>query len=127
MKSMKKLFLTVCLFIGGIAVSQAQQTSPVWPGCEGSEDVSKCFSQKLSAHVAKHYEYPMEGNEYVRGKVTATFVVNEEGKVVVEKLEGSEPSVNAAAREMLGKIPDMKPGTLNGEPDARSFTVPFNF
>lgn len=124
---MKKLLIITCLFFGGIAVSQAQQTSPVWPGCEDSEDVSACFNKKLAQHVRENYEYPMDGNKYIRGKVTVSFDVTEEGKVVVKSVEGPEPAVNDAARKMIEAIPDMKPGTLNGEPDTRNFTVPFNF
>lgn len=124
---MKKLLFIACFLFGGIAVAQAQQTSPVWPGCEDAEDVSACFNQKLSEHVRKYYEYPMENNAYIRGKVTVSFDVNEEGEVVINSVEGDKPAVVAAARAMLEKIPDMEPGTLNGEPDSRNFTVPFNF
>lgn len=119
--------IVACFLFGGIAVSQAQQTSPVWPGCEGAEDVAECFNEKLAAHVTKNYEYPMEGNEYVRGTVTVSFNINEKGEVVVNSVEGDEPKVNQAAREMLEKIPDMKPGTLNGEPDSRNFTSTYRF
>jgi len=115
------------MFFGVITASQAQQTSPVWPGCENSEDVSACFNKKLAEHVRENYEYPMDGNKYVRGKVTVSFDINKEGKVEVKSVEGPEPAVNEAARKMIEAIPDMKPGTLNGEPDSRNFTVPFNF
>ena len=124
---MKKLFFITCMFFGVITASQAQQTSPVWPGCENSEDVSACFNKKLAQHVRDNYEYPMEGNKYIRGKVTVSFDINKEGKVVVKSIEGPEPAVNDAARKMIEAIPNMKPGTLNGEPDTRNFTVPFNF
>ena len=36
---MKKLMLIACFVVGGFATAQAQQTSPVWPGCEDAEDV----------------------------------------------------------------------------------------
>ena len=124
---MKKLLVIACFFFGGISIAQAQQTSPVWPGCEDAEDISACFNEKLSQHVRKHYKYPMEGNEYVRGKVTVSFDINEKGEVVVNSIEGSEPAVNEAARKMIEAIPEMTPGTLNGKPDSRNFTVPFNF
>ncbi|MBE7641019.1 energy transducer TonB [Salegentibacter sp. BLCTC] len=125
---MKKLLLIASIVVGGLTTVQAQQTSPVWPGCEDSEDLKACFNQKLSQHVRENYEYPQtEDGDYVRGKVKISFTITEEGKAVVKKVEGSEPKVNAAAREMIEKIPDMKPGTLNGEPDDRNFTVPFNF
>ena len=125
---MKKLLVIACLLIGGISAAQAQQTSPVWPGCEDSEDVKACFNKKLSQHVRENYVYPKnDAGEYVRGKVTVSFTVDEEGKVVINSVEGPKPEVNQAAREMLEKIPDMEPGTLEGEPDDRNFTIPFNF
>ena len=125
---MKKLFVIACFLLGGISLANAQQTSPVWPGCENAEDVKKCFNQKLSQHVSKNYEYPQnEAGEYVRGKVTISFDINEEGEVVVNSIKGDKPKVKEAAREMIMKIPKMEPGTLNGEADSRTFTVPFNF
>lgn len=125
---MKKLMLIACFVVGGFATAQAQQTSPVWPGCEDAEDVKACFNQKLSQHVRENYEYPQtEDGDYVRGKVEISFTITEEGKAVVNSVKGPEPKVNAAAKEMIEKIPDMKPGTLQGEPDDRNFTVPFNF
>ena len=125
---MKKLVVIACFLLGGVALSNAQQTSPVWPGCENTEDVKKCFNQKLSQHVSENYEYPKnDAGEYVRGKVTISFDINENGEVVVNSIEGKEPQVNQAAKEMIMKIPKMEPGTLSGEPDSRTFTVPFNF
>lgn len=124
---MKKVILVVCFFFSGIAISQAQQTSPIWPGCEDAADIEKCFNEKLSAHVAANYKYPMEGREYIRGTVKVTFLVDKQGKVVVKSVEGDEPKVVEAAQTMLEKIPDMKPGTLNGEPDDREFTSTYKF
>lgn len=125
---MKKLLVITCLLLGGMGIANAQQTSPVWPGCEDAEDVKKCFNQKLSKHVQENYVYPKnDAGEYVRGKVTISFEIDENGKVVVNSVEGAKPEVNQAAKEMILKIPEMEPGTLNGEADARKFTVPFNF
>lgn len=124
---MKKLMLIACLVIGGLTTAEAQQTSPVWPGCENAEDAKTCFNQKLSEHVRENYEYPQtEDGDYVRGKVEISFTISEEGKTLVESVKGSKPKVNAAAKEMIEKIPDMKPGTLEGEPDDRDFTVGYN-
>ncbi|MUP44403.1 energy transducer TonB [Gramella sp. BOM4] len=125
---MKKLVVIACFLVGGLGMANAQQTSPVWPGCENAEDVKKCFNQKLSQHVRENYEYPKnDAGEYVRGKVTISFQIDENGEVAVNSIEGDKPQVNEAAREMIMEIPKMEPGTLNGEPDARNFTVPFNF
>ena len=128
---MKRLMIIACFLIGGMGVSQAQesqQTSPVWPGCENAEDLSACFNEKLNQHVRENYEYPMnDNNEYVRGQVKISFDIDENGEVVINSIEGSKPEVNQAAREMISKIPKMKPGTLQGEPDARTFTSTYRF
>ena len=128
---MKKILLLVCL-IGGIGISSAQettaqQTTPIWPGCEDSEDPKECFDQKLIEHVQENYEYPMDGNEYVRGEVTIAFAIDEEGEVLVDSIKGPEPKVNEAARTMIMKIPTMEPGTVNGEPAVRTFTSTYKF
>ena len=120
--------LIACFVVGGLTSAHAQQTSPVWPGCEDAEDVKACFNQQLSQHVRENYEYPQtEDGDYIRGKVKISFTITEEGKAVVNSVDGPEPKVNAAAKKMIEKIPDMEPGTLEGEPDDRNFTVPFNF
>ena len=125
---MKKLLIMACFLVGGIGVSTAQQTSPVWPGCEDAEDKKACFNQQLSKHVQENYEYPMnDNNEYVRGQVKISFVVTEKGEVEIDTIIGQEPQVNQAARVMISKIPKMKPGTLQGEPDARTFTSSYRF
>lgn len=136
---MKRILFITCFFIAGMGVSNAQeisttqtitpeQTTPVWPGCEGSEDLKECFDQQLIAHVQENYEYPMnDNNEYIRGKVTISFDINKEGEVVVNSIEGPEPKVNQAAREMINKIPKMKPGTVNGEPASKTFTSTYKF
>ncbi|MDT0641483.1 TonB family protein [Zunongwangia sp. F363] len=124
---MKNLLVIACMFVGGLCMAQ-DQTSPVWPGCEGSDNVKKCFNQKFSQFVRSTYEYPKnDKGEYVRGKVTVSFTVNKEGEVVVNSVEGPEPEVNQAAREMLEKMPKMEPGTLGGEVDDRKFTNTFKF
>ncbi|WBL25047.1 TonB family protein [Zunongwangia sp. HGR-M22] len=125
---MKRLLLIASFVFGTVGTIAAQQTSPVWPGCEDSEDVKACFNQKLSQHVKENYEYPQnDAGEYVRGKVTIKFEVDEEGKVNVLNIEGNEPLVNEAAKKMIKKMPKMKPGKLQGEVDAREFTVSYKF
>ena len=125
---MRKLLFLTCMLFSITAFSQAQQTSPVWPGCENAEDLSACFNQKLGQHVQENYEYPLnDDNEYVRGKVSVSFDINQDGEVEVNSIEGEQPQVNEAARQVISEIPDMEPATLNGEPDARTFTVGYNF
>lgn len=81
----------------------------------------------LMTHVKENYEYPKnDEGEYLRGKVTIKMEVNEEGIVVIKSVEGNNPKVNAAATEMIEKMPEMQPGTLDGKPSAIGYTIPLN-
>ncbi len=125
---MKKLLVITIFLLGGLGLANAQQTSPVWPGCKDADNVKKCFNQKMNAHVRANYEYPKnDKGEYVRGKVKVSFNIDENGEVVVNSVEGAKPEVNQAAKEMILKIPKMEPGTLNGEADSRNFKVSYKF
>ncbi len=125
---MKKLLVIACILIGTSAFAQKDQTSPVWPGCGNSKDVKACFNKKLAQHVRENYVYPKnDDGQYVRGKVTITFTIDENGDAVVNSVKGDKPAVNQAAKEMILKIPHMKPGTLKGEPDDSEFTVTYKF
>ncbi|WP_081211994.1 energy transducer TonB [Salegentibacter sediminis] len=103
----------------------SKQTAPVWPGCEDEADKKSCFNQQLMTHVRENYEYPKnDEGEYLRGKVTIKMEVNEEGDVVVKSVDGADPKVNAAATQMIEKMPKMKPGTRDGKPSAVGYTIP---
>ncbi|MDR9458194.1 MAG: energy transducer TonB [Salegentibacter sp.] len=134
---MKNLFVIALFFVTGFGFAQetsvegntvtSKQTAPVWPGCEDESDKKSCFNMNLMTHVKENYKYPKnDEGEYLRGKVTIKMEVNEEGIVVIKSVEGDNPKVNAAATEMIEKMPKMQPGTLDGKPSAISYTIPLN-
>lgn len=135
---MKRLFVIAFLFVTAVGFSQEgvkveknkvtiKQTPPVWPGCEKSADVKKCFNQKLMTHIRENYKYPKnDAGEYVRGKVTIKLEINEKGEAVIKSLEGDKPEVKAAVRNMIEAMPKMKPGMSGGKPSAVSYTIPLN-
>ncbi|HSP11370.1 MAG TPA: energy transducer TonB [Salegentibacter sp.] len=134
---MRSLFVIALFFATSFGFAQetsvegntvtSKQTAPVWPGCEDKADKKSCFNQSLMSHVRENYEYPKnDDGDYLRGKVTIKMEVNEEGKVVVKSVEGAEAKVNAAATQMIEKMPKMQPGTLDGKPSAVGYTIPLN-
>lgn len=137
---MKKLLLVLFLFSAGTVFAQkgvsvskntvtTREIPPVWPGCEDSEKSSKaCFKEKLTQHLKEHYRYARdaEGN-IIRGKSVVSFVINEEGKPVIQKVEGPKKELNDEAKKIILAIPQMKPGELAGKPTAIKYTVPFTF
>ena len=132
---MRSLLVIALFFATGFGFAQetsvegntvtSKQTAPVWPGCEEEADKKACFNQKLMSHVRENYVYPKNAEgEYLRGKVTIKMEVNEEGNVVVKSVEGAKPKVNAAATQMVEKMPKMQPGTRDGKPSAVGYTIP---
>lgn len=137
---MKRLIVAAIFFVTSLGFCQegvkvqgntlsVREIAPVWPGCEGSESEKKaCFNKKLAEHLKAHYKYPRdsEGN-IIRGKAVVSFCINPEGKVEVQKVEGSKPELNAEAKRIILAIPEMKPGELGGKPAAINYKVPFTF
>lgn len=136
---MKKLLIIAFLFAGFTSFAQddvnvkgnnisMKESAPVWPGCEGNKDTKGCFNKMLMQHIKENYKYPKnDKGEYIRGKATVSLVVNEEGKVVVNKVEGKYPQINKEAKRMIEAIPTMTPGSLAGKPKSIKYTIPLTF
>lgn len=107
----------------------AREIAPVWPGCEGTEiQKKKCFQEKLVQHLKANYKFPKdsEGN-FIRGKATVSFNINEKGEVEILAVEGPKKELNEEAKRIILAIPKMKPGELAGKPIAIKYKVPFTF
>lgn len=136
---MKKLVILAFLFCGLSSMAQegvevkgntitVKETAPVWPGCEDSDDKKTCFNSMLMKHIKENYKYPKnDKGEYIRGKATVSLEVTEKGNVVVTKVEGENPKVNAAAKKMIMAIPKMTPGHAAGKPRSVKYTIPLTF
>lgn len=136
--SMRTLFVIAFLFISSLGFSQEgvevkgnkvtiKESAPVWPGCEDSKSQKECFNKKLMTHIKENYKYPRtESGEFIRGKSTAAFEVNEKGEIEILSIEGKNDAINKAVREMLLKAPKMHPGSRGGKPVSIKYTVPLN-
>lgn len=137
---MKKLVLIAFLLFAGMTYAQqgvevkgntvtTKEIAPVWPGCENSDASSKaCFKQKLVEHLKANYTFPRDENgKIVRGKSAVSFLITEEGKVEILKVEGAKKEVNEEAEKIILAIPQMKPGERAGQPIAVKYKVPFTF
>jgi len=92
---------------------------PVFPG----------GNDKLLPWIYSHIKYPDEAAENgVGGVVTATFVVNQKGKVVdVKILKGVHPSVDNEVLRVLGLLPDFKPAIYQGRYISVLYSIPVRF
>lgn len=137
---MKNLFLLLFLFAGATVFAQdgvnfsgntmtTKETPPVWPGCEESTISTKaCFQEMLTQHLKASYKFPKDADgKIIRGRSVVSFIINEEGKPVITKVEGEKAELNAEAKRIILSIPKMKPGELAGKPTAVKYKVPFTF
>lgn len=71
----------------------------------------------LLSYINEHRRYPAEAYANgVEGRVTCAFVVNTDGKISdVSVLRGVEKTLNREAIRILSKMPDWKPGKIEGQ------------
>lgn len=136
MKALRALI--VFLIFSGVSFAQdatvegnkvtQKEAAPVWPGCENSDSTKKCFNTKMNAFIKENFSYSQnDAGEWVRGKSTVSFTVNEEGDVVNVKAEGPEPIVNKEVERVVNSFPDLQPGMRGDTPVAINYNMSFNF
>lgn len=108
------------------------EEDPIFPGCEdvNPKERKNCFSQKISEHIKKNFNYPKEAKKNrITGKVIASFIINKEGEIQNITTRGPENGkiLEDEARRIISLLPKMKPGTQRGEPVNVRYSIPFNF
>ena len=101
------------------ALFMKSEVMPEFPGGE----------KALSDWVSKKLVYPEELKvKNLHGLVMINFVVNSNGKPVKAKvIKALDPQLDGLALNIIGQLPDWKPGSNNGKPVNVSYTIPFRF
>lgn len=101
---------------------------PVFPGCENAVDKRACFQEKIQAHIRKHFNYPDEAQALgIQGRVSAIFVMDEEGNVVDINMRGPHELLEKETERILSKLPQMQPGKHEGKTVKVPFSIPITF
>ena len=108
------------------------EEDPIFPGCEdvNPKERKNCFSQKISEHIKKNFNYPKEAKKNrITGKVIASFIINKEGEIQNITTRGPENGkiLEDEARRIISLLPKMKPGIQRGEPVNVRYSIPLNF
>ena len=108
------------------------EEDPIFPGCEdvNPKERKNCFSQKISEHIKKNFNYPKEAKKNrITGKVIASFIINKEGEIQNITTRGPENGklLEDEARRIISLLPKMKSGTQRGEPVNVRYSIPLNF
>lgn len=93
--------------------------SPKFPGGE----------QALASWLMEHLSYPEAAlDEGIQGKVLVSFVIANEGSVVMPKIAKSvHPLLDAEALRVLLSMPKWSPGMKKGQPVYTRYTLPVTF
>ncbi|MCM4160920.1 energy transducer TonB [Antarcticibacterium flavum] len=113
--------------VEGNKVTQ-KEVAPIWPGCEDSESTKECFNTKMNSFIKENFSYSQnDAGEWVRGKSTVSFTVDDTGKVTNVETEGPEPIVNKEVERVVRSFPKLKPGMRGENPVAINYQMSFNF
>jgi periplasmic protein TonB len=85
--------------------------------------------EMLDKFISNNLVYPEEAfNDSLQGTVYASFVINEEGRVLDARIvDGVHPLLDAAALEVIRSIPKFYPATDKGKPKREIVTLNVSF
>jgi hypothetical protein len=126
MRTMLFLFLLLPVFLN----AQEDMTFPVYPGCEGSEQMQDCFTYSVAEQMVKDTGYEVQREDRMDGviesiKVKCYFTINKKGVAKKISLSGDmDKDLRKKFLKNLKKLPKMKPGSRDGLVNELSFMLP---
>ena len=83
---------------------------PLFPGCESFQnDINKrqkCFNDKINGHLKENYNYPSIAQSMgIQGKVLIKFIVDEDGYIIIVKVDGPDANLNLEAVRIIHLLP----------------------
>lgn len=108
------------------------ENPPLAPECKSKWDVEKkkkCTSKYINMHVARKFNTDLAAEVDVTGKIRINieFVIDTNGSPINITANGGPEIMNQNAIEVIGLLPDLKPGTIDGEPVNVFYKMPLVF
>ncbi|MDH7447344.1 M56 family metallopeptidase [Aquimarina sp. 2201CG14-23] len=104
---------------------------PVFQGCEdlSREETKKCFSQKISQHVAKQFNTKIGEDLGLNGqqRIYVRFKIDNTGKIVGVQSRAPHPDLEKEAKRVINLLPEMIPGSQNGVNVNVQYSLPIVF
>ncbi|HLV70326.1 MAG TPA: hypothetical protein VKY34_06425 [Xanthomarina sp.] len=126
---MKTFFVIVFLFFQVQSYAQNNflyEKPPVFSECDSVEVelLQKCFDNQVFAHVFNHFKVPQEVMEAnYNGDVVVLFEVDKEGQFRVIYVDANYQELKDEAKRVFGEFPIIKPGTYNGKPTYKQYSI----
>ena len=126
---MKKFFVIVFLFFQVQSYAQNNflyEKPPVFSECDSVEVelLQKCFDNQVFAHVFNNFKVPQEVMDAnYNGDVVVLFEVDKEGQFRVIYVDATYQELKDEAKRVFGEFPKIKPGTYNGKPTYKQYSI----
>ena len=105
--------------------------TPLYPECEelSKKEQRKCFSNKVSAHVAANFNTKLAESVGLSGKqrINVIFKINKKGVVTDVRARAAHPTLEAEAKRVVAKLPKMIPGKHKGKTVVVPYSLPIIF
>lgn len=103
----------------------------IFPGCKGNnETLKKCLSKEIGQMVAKNFNAELANDlglpTGVR-RISVKFVIDENGNISEIKTIAPHKSLESEAERVMNKIPQLKPGKINGKSVKVRYTIPITY
>lgn len=100
---------------------------PIYPDCEETEDLKKCFHLNLRKHITENFDTAL--GEKGINRLAAVFVINIEGNVadIEVKSKNENEKLEIELKRVLELLPKMKPSIHNGKICETLYQLPLVF
>lgn len=108
------------------------QQIPTFPGCEKikeKEAQRKCMSEKIDAHVQRHFNVRISEELGLTGmnRIYVVFRISEEGYVADIRARGPNKRLEEEAMRVVGLLPKMIPGRQRDKPVSVEYSLPIMY
>lgn len=107
----------------------AIQNPAVFPGCEETEDLKKCFSNNVNKFIAKNFNIKLPEELGLKGvqRMSAMFKIDTDGNITGINVRSESEELKQEFISVLERLPQMEPATHNGEKVNMLFSLPLVF
>ncbi|CAL2102717.1 protein of unknown function [Tenacibaculum sp. 190130A14a] len=141
---MKHVIFAVLVMLSSLGFSQEEeidrkkefekvQEVPIFPGCEseqGKEKRTKCFNAEMTKLVFKYFRTRKALNSNLppgRVRMILSFKIDKEGHLKDIKTEAPTKKLKKELKRLASKVPELKPGKIEGEPVIVGYSIPIIF
>ena len=103
---------------------------PIFPGCESVAKSQRraCFQEQMNKHIRKNFRYPDIAQEMgIQGRVYVNFIISKDGTITNIRMRGPDKNLENEAARIIGRLPQMTPGSQRGRPVRVPFSIPITF